>query len=280
MSPLLLVSVRNETEALSALDGGANIIDVKEPDRGALGRSDFDVISGIVAAVRRRAPGTVVSAAMGEIADWNCAELCATGSASAAPNHGAGADSSNSGTRMFATDGAFADSTAPDLFKAGPAGSSRGTNADWVAAWKAVQSDLQRGPTNWVSVSYADYARCDAPAPERIFEAGDECGSPVLLVDTFEKDGTTLLDWLSAAELQSLRERTRSAGMKLALAGRVSAENIDRVLTFEPDIIAVRGAVCGDGDRRSTVSAERVRTFSAGVQVPDTKYQLHMPPER
>lgn len=60
----LLVSVRNVQEARAALDGGADIIDVKEPDRGALGRADDAVIDKIITAVNGRAP---VSAAMGEL---------------------------------------------------------------------------------------------------------------------------------------------------------------------------------------------------------------------
>ena len=35
----LLVSVRNVEEALAALEGGASLIDVKEPSRGPLGRA-------------------------------------------------------------------------------------------------------------------------------------------------------------------------------------------------------------------------------------------------
>ncbi|MFQ3650460.1 MAG: (5-formylfuran-3-yl)methyl phosphate synthase [Gemmataceae bacterium] len=60
----LLVSVRSCEEAETALRGGAALIDVKEPSRGAMGRADIEIIEAIVHQVDRRTP---VSAAMGEL---------------------------------------------------------------------------------------------------------------------------------------------------------------------------------------------------------------------
>jgi uncharacterized protein (UPF0264 family) len=66
--PGLLVSVRSAEEARAALAGGADLIDVKEPSRGPLGRADTEIIQSIVNAVADRVP---VSAALGEWADWS-----------------------------------------------------------------------------------------------------------------------------------------------------------------------------------------------------------------
>ena len=55
----LLVSVRSAAEALTALAGGAALIDAKEPASGSLGRADDAVIRDIVTAVagwRRSVP--------------------------------------------------------------------------------------------------------------------------------------------------------------------------------------------------------------------------------
>src|SRR5437016_5096196 len=60
----LLVSVRSAAEAEAALAGGAQVIDVKEPLRGALGRADDAAIAAVVEAVAGRCP---VSAALGEL---------------------------------------------------------------------------------------------------------------------------------------------------------------------------------------------------------------------
>ena len=60
----LLVSVRSAAEAEAALRGGADVIDVKEPGRGPLGRADDAVIADVVRLVAGRRP---VSAALGEL---------------------------------------------------------------------------------------------------------------------------------------------------------------------------------------------------------------------
>lgn len=64
----LLVSVRSADEALAALAGGADLIDVKEPSRGPLGRANAQTIAEVVNAVAGRVP---VSAALGEWVDWH-----------------------------------------------------------------------------------------------------------------------------------------------------------------------------------------------------------------
>lgn len=62
----LLVSVRSVEEAQAALEGGADIIDVKEPQRGPLGRANDEIIEAIAECVAGRAE---TSAALGELAD-------------------------------------------------------------------------------------------------------------------------------------------------------------------------------------------------------------------
>ena len=64
----LLVSVRDAAEARGALAGGADIVDVKEPSRGALGRADAAVWAEIAAVCRAASPSprTAMSVALGE----------------------------------------------------------------------------------------------------------------------------------------------------------------------------------------------------------------------
>ena len=47
----LLVSVRSAAEARTALAGGADVIDVKEPAHGSLGRASTEVIREVIDAV-------------------------------------------------------------------------------------------------------------------------------------------------------------------------------------------------------------------------------------
>jgi len=60
----LLASVRSVEEALTALEGGADIIDLKEPSQGALGRLPDAVIRAVLASVAGRRP---VSATIGDL---------------------------------------------------------------------------------------------------------------------------------------------------------------------------------------------------------------------
>jgi (5-formylfuran-3-yl)methyl phosphate synthase len=60
-----LASVRSAEEALIALAGGADIVDVKEPSAGALGRADGESLAAIVGTIGGTRP---VSATIGDLA--------------------------------------------------------------------------------------------------------------------------------------------------------------------------------------------------------------------
>ena len=75
-APGLLVSVRSAAESLVALEGGASIIDIKEPAKGSLGRASRAVQTDVVSALRgQRARGpepgrrVTVTAALGELTE-------------------------------------------------------------------------------------------------------------------------------------------------------------------------------------------------------------------
>jgi len=61
---MMLASVRSLDEALSALDSGADLIDLKEPSRGALGALDHAAVRICVQAIGGRRP---VSATIGDV---------------------------------------------------------------------------------------------------------------------------------------------------------------------------------------------------------------------
>lgn len=62
-APAFLASVRNASEAYEAFAAGADVIDCKDPARGALGRLDLDEIARIVKGVSALVP---VSATIGD----------------------------------------------------------------------------------------------------------------------------------------------------------------------------------------------------------------------
>lgn len=221
--PGLLVSVRNAAEATAALTGGADLIDVKEPGRGALGAADAEVWPEVLAAVAGRVP---TSAALGEVRD-GLPKVAGT----VLPRFG--------------------------FVKIGLAGI--GGLAEWRARWRAALSQLPAGPTA-VAVVYADWLAAAAPPPQEVVDEAFCCGCGAVLVDTGVKDGSTLLHCAAAIRLPRLAETIRRRGLTLVLAGALDEASVPHVLPLQPDYIAVRCAVCR-GTRMGTVDAELVRSL-------------------
>jgi uncharacterized protein (UPF0264 family) len=215
----LLVSVRSAEEAEAALDGGAGLIDVKEPARGSLGPADPTVISEVLHVVAGRAP---VSAALGELLDGP--------------------------TDLARSELSFV--------KWGLAGCQ---GQDWSSALRQAQ---QLAPCRPVAVAYADWSRAGAPAPSDVCDFAIAHSWAAFLLDTWRKDGTTLLDWLSHAGLAELRTRCRHAGVPVALAGSLGEAEIRELMVLQPDWFAVRGAACRCGRRTDRIDANRVRSLA------------------
>ena len=236
----LLVSVRSASEARSALEGGAAVIDVKEPDRGPLGRAD----EAVWAEVRRAVPsGTPISVALGELREWDHGAASGSGVVGRSPAH------DPASFKGFA------------FRKLGLAGAG----SRWESSWATVREQLGNGPS-WVAVLYADWERADAPHPDHVLDvalACDDCAG--VLIDTWDKSAPSPIGPHCAPWL----ERARAAGRLTALAGSLDAEAIRRLApALRPDIIAVRSAACLNGDRFGPVDAGRVAQLArvaAGV---------------
>lgn len=224
----LLVSVRNGQEAQLALVGGADLIDVKEPIRGALGAADPSVWADVLSAVAGAVPASV---ALGEVIG-----------ACKPPDRGTLA------RFQFA--------------KWGLAGCRR--HADWLPRWAERLGWLPPCVTP-VAVVYADWQRAGSPPPEQIIEAaaGRRCG--VVLFDTFDKQLGGLLDHLSHQELGRLTNRARLAGLRVVFGGGLCRMTIPQVLSLQPDYVAVRGAACR-GERTGDLDPSLVRQLLAVVR--------------
>ena len=94
-------------------------------------------------------------------------------------------------------------------------------------------------------------------------------GVGVCLLDTAVKDGRGLLDWLSPDELASLADDAHDAGLQMALAGALRAEDLPVIRATGADIAGVRSAACSDGRRsgrwtqRASVSPRAARYAGA-----------------
>src|SRR5262249_40529256 len=119
-----------------------------------------------------------------------------------------------------------------------------------------------------VPVAYADWQRASAPPPTEVcaFAIEQPCGA--FLLDTFGKDGSTLLDWLGLAEVRHLCQWCRAGGVPIALAGSLGSAEIKILREAQPTWFAVRGAVCGQGRRDGPIDTERVRRLVAVLAGP------------
>jgi uncharacterized protein (UPF0264 family) len=110
-----------------------------------------------------------------------------------------------------------------------------------------------------VSVAYADYQVAGAPPLDDVLERALACREGPFLVDTYGKDGSTLLDLLSLSRIADLCRRCRRAGVPIALAGSLGPREIERLRPAEPTWFAVRGAACRGRDRQAAVDSQKVR---------------------
>ncbi len=100
-----------------------------------------------------------------------------------------------------------------------------------------------------VLTCYADHLRAGSPPPDEVCHHAIVSGASVLLIDTWSKDGTRLLDWLPRHALERLIETSHDAGVRVALGGSLGRRDIETVLPLHPDWVAIRGAACVQGRR-------------------------------
>jgi uncharacterized protein (UPF0264 family) len=111
-----------------------------------------------------------------------------------------------------------------------------------------------------IAVAYADAARVPSrplPPPELV-AAARRAGVAGCLLDTAIKDGRGLLAWLAPGALAALVDEAHAAGLEMALAGALRAEDLPAVRATGADIAGVRSAVCRGGRRTAALDPSRI----------------------
>jgi uncharacterized protein (UPF0264 family) len=109
-----------------------------------------------------------------------------------------------------------------------------------------------------ILVYYADRELAHSPSFSQTIDVACELGSPYLLVDTYCKQAGWLGDWLNWKDMRAMIDQVHERGLKIALAGSLKLEWIDRVIAMQPDVIAVRSAACRHGLRSATLCNQRL----------------------
>jgi (5-formylfuran-3-yl)methyl phosphate synthase len=228
----LLVSVADAEEAAAAVAGGADLIDAKDPAAGsALGPVPLSALRGIAATV---AGGRLLTAALGDLIETESAEH---------------------ETRLYASAGA-------KLVKVGFAGLDDRTHI------RRLLEAARRGAeplAGVVAVAYADARRVGSADPSLVLDAAIAAGVTGFLIDTASKDGPGLREWCRPAELAAWVAAARRGGLLVALAGRLTIDDLGFVRDAGADIAGVRGAAC-EGGRTGRVVVERVRQLKTAVR--------------
>jgi (5-formylfuran-3-yl)methyl phosphate synthase len=228
----VLISPISLEEARVVIEGGCDILDLKNVKEGSLGAQPPWMLKSIVEALGGR--GVMLSATLGDLPyKPGTAGLAAFGCASCGV----------------------------DYVKAGLHGA---TNLDQaremmtsvVKSVRMVSDDIIA-----VASGYADWKRFGGVAHLDIVRAAHDSGADVAMLDTFIKDGKNLFDSLTENDLREFTELAHSYGMLVALAGSVKREHIATLARVGCDIVGVRGAVCSQGDRTTGITRDAVLEF-------------------
>jgi uncharacterized protein (UPF0264 family) len=210
----LLVSVRNKSEAVEAIKGGAHIIDVKNPREGSLGAN----FPRVIRVVREITPEPMeVSATIGDMPNLpGTASLAALGAVV-------------SGAKYVKT-GLFGVKTTEEA-------------AVLMKEVRRAVKDYDAN-ANVIAAGYADFQKVGSLNPLKLPEVACQSRADGVMVDIKIKTEGNLFDFLRDDHLEELSQKAHENNMFVAFAGSLRKEDISRVFKLGADIIGVRGAVC------------------------------------
>lgn len=218
---LLLISPINTEEAHEAIEGGADIIDVKNPKEGSLGAN----FPWVIKSIREMTPeDMLVSATVGDVPY-------------------------KPGTVSLAALGAAV--SGADYIKVGLYGTKNYDEA--LEVMKNVVKTVNEYSADVIVVAsgYADAHRIGALDPMEIPKVAADAGADLAMVDTAVKDGKTLFDFMNEEKIARFNNEIHSYGLKSALAGSVKKEQLQTLYNLGTDVVGIRGAACIGGDRNS-----------------------------
>ncbi|HLN88768.1 MAG TPA: (5-formylfuran-3-yl)methyl phosphate synthase [Candidatus Binatia bacterium] len=237
----LLISPMNHKEALEAITGGADIIDVKNPKEGALGANYPWVIKRIKEATPKNVE---VSCTLGDVGNLpGSVSLAALGAAS----------------------------LGVDYIKVGLYGVKTPEQALFLLQ-NARRAAKECNPKIKIAVAcYADAEKNVSISPLSIPEIAQKAKVDIAMIDTSVKDGKNLFDYLSIEELKKFVDSAHYFGLKVALAGSLRKQDLPVVYSLGVDIAGLRGAACTNSNRvTGQITKKRVSKLIAVIREAET----------
>ena len=209
----------NEREAAEAIAGGADIIDVKNPQEGALGAN----FPWVIKRIREMAPKHIqVSCAVGEVPNLpGSISLAALGAAS----------------------------LGVDYIKVGLRGLRTPKEVSYLLKNVNKAAKECNPKIKVVAVGYADADRIDSINPLLIPEIAFKTELDVAMIDTAIKDDKNIFTFLTAKQLEKFVDSAHNLGLEAALAGSLKKQDLLIVYSLGADVAGLRGAACTNNDR-------------------------------
>ena len=225
---ILMVSVQNLDEAIHALKGGADIVDVKNLQEALVGSANPWIIEQVRDAIPEPHHASVTLGVVPNQIGTVAMAVYAAG-------------------QMGATS-----------VKVGFMNTEYDHAAETLLASKQA---LDGTDTKLIGSLFADNPLYDGLEADHMVKLAKDGKCDGWLIDTLTKDGRNLFDFMTESELRDMVFESKQDGMSTALSGHLKIDNLDELSRINPDIVGVRGAVCAQGERSEGVYWEAVAEF-------------------
>ena len=230
----LLISVTSIDEAEIALQNGADIIDLKDPEQGALGALPLEVVAEIVAFVNAKGVSErkIISATIGDL-----------------PMEPA----------LLLQHVVALSETDVDIIKIGFFAGTGALLTDYQACLDMLRTVSASG-VRLIAVLFVEY---DYPA--NLLMAIKNAGFYGVMFDTVGKNGATFLDYYSMDAMKAIAQDVQAQDLLFGLAGSLNLQHVALVKSIAPDYIGFRGGVCINNHRRLALSADKIKAIRAVI---------------
>jgi uncharacterized protein (UPF0264 family) len=229
----LLISPQNTKEAIEAIAGGADIIDVKNPKEGPLGAN----FPWVIKEIKQLIPDNIeLSCTLGE-----------------APNL--------PGSMTLAAYGAA--SLNVDYIKVGLNGIQTIQKAADLLEKIIHAVKMCNSKARIVVAGYGDYLRAGSIEPQHVIQAAFATKADIVMLDTAIKDGKNLFAFQTPQQLETFIKNAHKHSLSVALAGSLQIQDLPVIKKVGTDIVGLRGAACQNNNRNTGyITRERVKEIT------------------
>ena len=221
--PQLLISVKNVEEAMLVLDAGVDVIDLKDPNIGALGALDLEVSQQIVNAVQK-------------YKQFNPAQYQPLTSATVGENP-INYHALREAIKLRAEIGV-------DVIKV--------ASADLLFHFEALTRDINLQEVRLMAVFFANQT-----IDLNILQKLKDSGFYGAMLDTQNKE-RNLLEVCTLQSLQRFTQACQKTGLKSGLAGSLKPQHIEQLVVINPSYMGFRGGACENNARRNGLNPHKL----------------------